>query len=113
MFLDRRLLGCRSRFQRRLASGRHFCQTKIENLGVAAFGNKDVRRLYVAVDYAFRVGRVERVRNLDGDRQDRLDFHGTAGYTMLQGQPVQKLHDDERLPLVFPNLVDDADVGVI
>src|ERR1700728_30070 len=32
---------------------------------------------------------------------------------MLQRYAVQKLHDNERLPLVLPNFVDGADVGMV
>jgi hypothetical protein len=32
---------------------------------------------------------------------------------MLQGEPVQKFHDDERLSVLLINLVDGADVGMV
>ena len=44
----------------------HFRQAKIQNLGVAALGDENIRRLDVAVDDAFGVGGIEPVRNLDG-----------------------------------------------
>ena len=47
----------------------HLGQAEIENLGVSALGDKDVSGLDVAVDDAFGVSGVERVRNLDGERQ--------------------------------------------
>ncbi len=41
-------------------------QPEIENLGVSALGNKDVGRLDVAMNNAFRVRRIQSVRDLDG-----------------------------------------------
>ena len=32
---------------------------------------------------------------------------------MLQRQPVQKLHDDEGLAVLLPDLVDRADIGMV
>ena len=32
---------------------------------------------------------------------------------MLQRQPVQKLHDDEGLPILLPDFMDSADIGMI
>jgi hypothetical protein len=48
---------------------RHFRQPEIQNLGVAALGDKDIRGLDVAVDDTLGVGSIERVSNLDGDGQ--------------------------------------------
>jgi hypothetical protein len=45
-------------------------KTKIENLGVAALGDEDVRRLDVAVDNPCRVGRVKGIGDLDSKRQN-------------------------------------------
>jgi hypothetical protein len=44
-------------------------QTEIQNLGVAALGYKDISRLAVAMDDALGVGCLERIRNLDAERQ--------------------------------------------
>ena len=47
--------------------GRQFCQTEIQNLGLAAIRHEDIRRLDVAMDDALRVRRIQRVSDLDGE----------------------------------------------
>ena len=46
-------------------------------------------------------------------RQDQLGFHGTPADAMLQRQPVQKLHGDERLSVLLANVINRADIRVI
>ena len=43
-------------------------QAEVEYLGRTASSHKDVGRLYVAVHDALRMGRIERISNLDSDR---------------------------------------------
>ena len=74
-------------------------QPEIQNLGVAALGDENVGGLDVAVDDAFGVGGIERVGNLDGQRQNQLGFQRTPGDAVLQRQPIQKLHGDEGSPV--------------
>ena len=47
----------------------HLGQSEIQNLGVSALGDEDVSGLDVAVDNAFGMGCVERIRNVDAERQ--------------------------------------------
>ena len=65
---------------RRTAGEIDLRQPKVKNLGVSAFSDKDVRGLDVAVDYAFCMGCVEGLSDLD-----------------------------EGLPLLLPDLMDGAD----
>src|SRR5208283_4501529 len=88
-------------------------QTEIKNLGVAALGEEDVRGFDVAMDDASSVSGVQCVRNLDGERQNQLGFHRTPRDAVLQCQPVQKLHGNERMTIVLADFVDRADVGVV
>jgi len=46
-------------------SGRRFRQPEIQNLGVAALGNKNIRRLNVTVNDSLRMSWVERVGDFD------------------------------------------------
>ena len=48
----------------------HFRQAEIENLGLAARGDENVRWLDVAVNDALRVRRIQRIGNLDGEVED-------------------------------------------
>jgi hypothetical protein len=46
---------------------------------------------------------------------DRINsvFHQPAADTMLQRQPIEKLHGDERFAMLVVNFVDSADVRMI
>ena len=60
------------------------CQTEIQNFGVPALGDKNVGRLDVAMDDAFRVRRIERVGNLNPQLQHLLERQRLAGNAVLQ-----------------------------
>jgi hypothetical protein len=98
---------------RRASHRNNFRQPKVQNLGVSALSDKDIGRLDVPVDDAFCVGCVERVRNLDSQRQDQLGFHRSPIDAMLQSQPIQKFHGNERFAMLVVNFVDGADVGMV
>ena len=91
----------------------HLSQTEIQNLGVTAPGDKDVRRLDVAVNNALAMGCVERVRYVDRYRKKRFRFQWPPGDSMAQGHAIQKLHDDEGLAFFLPDFMDRADVGMV
>ena len=78
-----------------------------------ALGDEDVRRLDVAMDNAGGVSRIQCVGDFDSKREQSLSFERTARYAVLQRHPVQKLHGDERLIIVFADFVDRADVGMV
>ena len=65
------------------------------------------------MDDAFRVCSVECIGDLDGERQNQLGVHGTPGNSVLQRHTVEKLHGDERLPVLLANVVNRANIGVI
>ncbi len=80
---------------------------------MASLRDKNVCGLNVAVNDSFRVRCVQRVGNLNPQFQHLLDVQRFARNAMLQRHPVQKLHGDERLSLLFANVIDRADIGVI
>ena len=45
----------------------YFGEAEVENFGVAALGDENIRRLDVAVDDALGVRGIERVGNFDGE----------------------------------------------
>ena len=92
---------------------RYLGQSEVQNLGVAAFGDKDVGGLDVAVHDALGVGGIKSVSDLDGQRKQRLQFQRPNPDQVLQRLPVQKLHSDERPAALLPDLINRADVGVI
>ena len=59
----------------------HFCQAKVEDLGVAAVGHENVRRLDVAVHDSLGVGGIQRVGDFNGEVDQRVVVHrtGTVG----------------------------------
>jgi hypothetical protein len=86
---------------------------KIENLGVSAFGDEDVRGLDVEVNDAFDMRRVKRVRDIDGRAKQLFRFECAYADQLLPGEPVQVLHDHEGTAVFFENVVNGADVGVV
>ena len=66
--------GCLRRHPRRLddSAGCHFGQPKIQNLGVTALSDEDIRWFYVTVDDSPRMRCIESISDLDGQRQQRL-----------------------------------------
>ena len=62
---------------------------------------------------ALDVGRIESVRNLDGKRQQRLQFQRSIADRVLQGLALQELHGDKRLTILLTNVIYRADVVMI
>src|SRR5713101_7688355 len=59
----------------RLEPGSDLGQSKIENLRVSTFGDENVRRLDIALNDSVRMRRVERISQLNGDSEQRVQFH--------------------------------------
>src|SRR5438309_7596036 len=64
------------------------------------------------MDDASSVSRIERVSDLNGERQNQLGVHGSPCNAVFQSHPVQKLHDNERLTFMLSNLMYYADIGM-
>ncbi len=88
-------------------------QPKIEDLRVAAVGDKNVCRLDVAVHDALAVRGLERVRHFNAQTQQRFQLQRLTLDQVLEGLATEALHDDEQAPFVLPNLVNGANVGVV
>ena len=73
----------------RVATALNFGQPEIQNLGVPALGHKNIRRLDVAVNDALRVRRVQPIRNLNAQIEQRLQIHRPPADPMLQRHAVQ------------------------
>ena len=91
----------------------HFGQAEVEDLGVSALGDEDVRGLDVAMDDAAGVRRVERVGDLDAERKDGFEFHRAAADQVLERRTVEELHDEEGAAVVLADVVNGADIGMI
>ena len=74
-------------FRRPLGLRSQFRQPKVQNLRLATLGHENVRWLDVPMDYALRVGSVQRVGNLDRQVQQFVRLQRLAGKALLQGLP--------------------------
>ena len=91
----------------------HFCEAEVENFCGATFGDEDIGGLDVAVNDAGAVSGVERVGDFDADFEKAIEFERAAGDDVLESRTVEKLHGDEGAAVVFADVVDGADVGMI
>jgi len=91
----------------------HLGQSEIKNLGMATVSDEDVCRLDVPMDDALGVRRIESVGDIDADLQYSLQLQRATGDQVLQCSAIQKLHDDEGLAFVLPDLVDCAYIGMV
>src|SRR5277367_6496772 len=91
----------------------YFGEAKIKNLGVSALGDKNIRRLDIAVHDAFGMGGIKRVRNLDTERQELVGLERPTGDEVLQRLAVEEFHSDKSAAFMLADIVDGADVGVV
>jgi|ERR1017187_517745 hypothetical protein len=81
--------------------------------GLVRWSESTPRVARVAVHDAFGVGGVEGVGNLDGDIEETVELHGTAGDEVLESLALETLHRDEGLAVFFSDIVDGADIGMV
>jgi hypothetical protein len=86
---------------------------KIEDLRLTSIRDEDVRGLDVAMDDTLRMCRVERVRDLDAQIENRLDLQRLATDPKPERLPLLQLHGDKGSPIGLINLVYRADVRVV
>ena len=99
---------------RRSDARRVLGEAEVEDLGLAALRDEDVRRLDVAVHDAARVRGLEGIGDLRRrDRAASRACSGPAAEPVPQRLALEQLHGDERLALVLADVVDRADVGVL
>ena len=65
------------------------------------------------MDDALGMRRVESIRELNRHIQQQLSSHRPAHDSVLQSHAIEKLHHDERLALMLPDLENRADIWVI
>src|ERR1039458_1780753 len=80
---------------------------------MSALGDENVCWLDVPMNNTSSVSGVERVGDLDSQRQQGVNFQRTSRDAVLQCQSIQKLHNDEGFAVLVVNFVDGADVRMI
>ena len=80
---------------------------------MSATRDKNVCRLDIAMDDAAGVCRVERIGDLDAEREQLLNGHGVATDFLLQRYAIEELHGDEGPPVVLAYVIDGADIRMI
>ena len=96
-----------------LRSGASLARPKSSSLALPRRLRNDVGRLDVPVHDAFGVGGIQRIGDLYAQLQHLLDGQRLSGDVLPQGLALHQFHDQELLALVFVNVMDGADVGVI
>jgi hypothetical protein len=94
-------------------SGGDFCEAEVEELGLSAFGDKNIGRLDIAMNDAFAVGGVEGVGDLDAQRDQGFGVERAAFDAMLQGLAFEELDRDEGQAVLLVDLVNGADIGMV
>src|ERR1035437_7767042 len=108
-----RLRASRCYLARRTGCDHDLSQPEVENLGVTALGDEDVRGLDVPMDDASGMSGIERVGDVNRQTEQNIGVDGLSGDAILQRHPVQVLHGDERFPILFSDIKDHANIGVI
>src|SRR5258706_15312540 len=80
---------------------------------MSAFGDKNVRRLDVAMHNPLGMRGVQRVGHLDPERDNRLIVEWPPCDAMLQGHTIEVFHGDERPAVLLANVVNGADIGMV
>ena len=103
-----------SRELRRLDRVRlHLGQAEVQHFRMASLGNKDVGGLDIAVHDSGGMRGIERIRDFSSQPQNLVNLHRTPANPMFQGHPFEELHRDEGMAVLFADVVDGADVGMI
>ena len=80
---------------------------------MASFGYEDVGWFDIAMDDAFRVRRIQRIGDIDGNGKQCSGSSGLPAMRCFKGLPFQKLHGDKGASVLFADIVNRADVGMV
>ena len=80
---------------------------------MTAFGDEDVRRLYVSVNDASGVGGIQRIGDLDAKGKCRLHIQWLSCDPRFQSHSIQKLHGNESVTILLAYVVNCADIGMV
>lgn len=88
-------------------------QAEIQDLGVAAIGDEDIRGLDVPMDDAFFVRGIQSVGQLHAESDCARNRHWPARQNFLERLAFEEFHSDEGSAFVFLDRMDDADAGMV
>jgi hypothetical protein len=86
---------------------------RIENLGMAALGHENIRGLDVAMDDSFSVSSFQCVRYFDSQFEHPLERQRLTVEKVPERLPIKKLHGNKRLAVVFADLINGANIGMV
>src|SRR5712675_1107865 len=101
----RRAFGCGER--------ENFGEAEVKNFGMPARSDKNIGWLDVAMNDAFGVSGVQGVGDFDGQGQKRFSIEWRTGNFVLEGGPLKALHGNKSAALVFADVINRADIGMI
>ena len=102
-----------SRLGGRIVTSADLRETEIENLGVSAIGDEDVRGLDVAVHNALGMRGVECVGDLDCESESGVERERLPGDGAIQSCAFEVLQCDVGAPFRFTDVIDGTNVGMI
>ncbi len=80
---------------------------------MSSLGDEDVCGLDVAMNNAVAMGRIERIRDLEGQRKHAISLERLSGNQLPQGDALEEFHGDESPACFLSDVVNGADVGLI
>ena len=89
------------------------CESKIQQFCPAFYGDDDIGRFQIAVNDTGRVGGRERIRDVGGIFYRVFHWQPAAGVHLLERSAGNVLHRDETNTVLFHDVVDRDNVGVI
>src|SRR5207302_3347988 len=84
-----------------------------QNLCVTSPCDQNVSWLDVAMNNAFRVGCVKRIRDFNRQAEQNVRFERASRDAVLERHAIEILHRNEAFTLVLANFVDCADIGMV
>src|ERR1700723_2548255 len=107
------VLGRRSVRQIARCIAMNFGEAKIEQLGLAAFGDENICGLDIAMNDSFGMSGFKRVGDLNSEIEKLLGFEWAPFDAVLESFALEQLHGDERLAVVLADFINRADVWMI
>ena len=80
---------------------------------MASFRDEDVGGFDVSMNNPFGVRGVETIGHINRDGQQPFKVYRTASDDVFEGLAFERFHGDESHTVLFVNLVNGADVGVV